>query len=437
MKYSIIAIGDELLIGQVTDTNSGWIARHMTPRGWDVNTIQVVPDDAEQIKLAIDRAFAQTDVVLMTGGLGPTKDDITKPTLCRYFGGEMVLDEAVEANVRQVMERRHLKLHLKINEYTRLQAMVPSSCRVIQNEMGTAPLMWFERDGKVLVSMPGVPFELQGMMERAVIPQLLARFNDGEDIEFRTFVVTGIIESALAMQLDEFERNMPHGIHLAYLPEGGIIRLRLTGSSTDARQINDDMERLSRQLHDILGGHIIADGDKRLPEILGDRLRERGLTLATAESCTGGNIAHQITSIAGSSDYFKGAVVSYANEVKMSLLGVSEQDIIDHGVVSEPVVRQMVEGACRAIGTDCAIATSGIAGPGGGTPTCPVTVTASSPAPPSRHSCSCSPCCKDSSPSKRLSPRANISEDNEINEIHIAAACHPSCRPCWDGKCNP
>ena len=304
MKYSIIAIGDELLIGQVTDTNSGWIARHMTPRGWDVNTVQVVSDDARQIELAIDRAFAQTDVVLMTGGLGPTKDDITKATLCRYFGGEMVLNEDVERNVRQVMERRHLTL----NEYTRLQAMVPSSCRVIQNEVGTAPLMWFERDGKVLVSMPGVPFELQAMMERAVIPQLLARFNDGEDIEFRTFVVTGIIESALAMQLDEFERNLPHGIHLAYLPEGGIIRLRLTGSSTDARQINDDMERLSRQLHDILGSHIIADGDLRLPEILGNRLRERGLTLATAESCTGGNIAHQITSIAGSSDYFKGAV---------------------------------------------------------------------------------------------------------------------------------
>lgn len=368
MKYSIIAIGDELLIGQVTDTNSGWIARHMTPRGWDVNTVQVVPDDAEQIERAIDRAFAQTDVVLMTGGLGPTKDDITKATLCRYFGGELVLNEEVEQNVRQVMERRHLKL----NEYTRLQAMVPSSCRVIQNEVGTAPLMWFERDGKVLVSMPGVPFEMQGMMERAVIPQLMARFNDGEDIEFRTFVVTGIIESALAMELDEFERKLPESIHLAYLPEGGIIRLRLTGASHDAAALNANMDRLSHELHDILGKHIIADGDKRLPEILGERLRERNLTLATAESCTGGNIAHEITSIAGSSDYFKGAVVSYANEVKMSLLGVNEHDIIDHGVVSELVVRQMVEGVCRAIGTDCAIATSGIAGPGGGTPTKPV-----------------------------------------------------------------
>lgn len=368
MKYSIIAIGDELLIGQVTDTNSGWIARHLTPRGWDVDTVQVVPDDAEHIMRAIDHAIESTDVVLMTGGLGPTKDDITKPTLCRYFGGEMVLDADVERNVREVMERRGLEL----NEYTRLQSMVPSSCRVIQNEVGTAPLMWFEREGKVLVSMPGVPFELHAMMERAVIPQLLARFSDGEDIEFRTFVITGIIESSLAMMLDEFERSLPHGIHLAYLPEGGIIRLRLTGSSTDAQQINADMERLSCQLHDILGSHIIADGDKRLPEILGERLRTLGLTLSTAESCTGGNIAHQITSVAGSSDYFRGAVVSYANDVKTSLLGVDERDIIDHGVVSEPVVRQMVAGACRTLGTDCAIATSGIAGPGGGTPDKPV-----------------------------------------------------------------
>ncbi len=357
-----------MLIGQVTDTNSGWIARHLTPRGWDVDTVQVVPDDAEHIMRAIDRAIESTDVVLMTGGLGPTKDDITKPTLCRYFGGEMVLDADVERNVREVMERRGLEL----NEYTRLQAMVPSSCRVIQNEVGTAPLMWFEREGKVLVSMPGVPFELHAMMERAVIPQLLARFCDGEDIEFRTFVITGIIESSLAMMLDEFERGLPHGIHLAYLPEGGIIRLRLTGSSTDARQINADMDRLSCQLHDILGSHIIADGDKRLPEILGEQLRTLGLTLSTAESCTGGNIAHQITSVAGSSDYFRGAVVSYANEVKTSLLGVDERDIIDHGVVSEPVVRQMVAGACRTLGTDCAIATSGIAGPGGGTPDKPV-----------------------------------------------------------------
>ncbi len=174
------------------------------------------------------------------------------------------------------------------------------------------------------------------------------------------------------MQLDEFERNMPQGIQLAYLSEGGIVRLRLKGSSRDAASLNADMERLSRELHKILGAHIIADGDKRLPEILGDRLRERGLTLSTAESCTGGNIAHEITSIAGSSDYFKGAVVSYANEVKMSLLGVSEREIIDNGAVSEPVVRQMVEGACRAIGTDCAIATSGVAGPGGGTPAKPV-----------------------------------------------------------------
>lgn len=368
MKYSIIAIGDELLIGQVTDTNSGWIARHMTPLGWDVLTVQVVPDDASQITLAIDRAMEQTDVVLMTGGLGPTKDDITKPTLCRYFGGEMVWNDEVERNVAAMARQRGFAL----NEYTRQQALVPSSCRVIQNEVGTAPLMWFERDGKVLVSMPGVPFELQAMMERAVIPQLLSRFNDGEDIEFRTMVVTGIIESALAMQLDEFERAMPGNIHLAYLPEGGIIRLRLSGSSTDAATLNADMQRLTQQLHDMLGGHIIADGDKQLPEILGEHLRDKGLTLATAESCTGGNIAHQITGIAGSSDYYKGSVVSYANKVKIRQLGVSEEDISAHGVVSEPVVRQMAEGVCRLLGTDCAIATSGIAGPGGAVPGKPV-----------------------------------------------------------------
>jgi len=368
MKYSTIAIGDELLIGQVLDTNSGWMARHLTPLGWEPLTVQVVADDAQQIERAIDHAFALTDVVLMTGGLGPTKDDITKPTLCRYFGGELVYRAEVEHNVEQVMARRGLT----VNDYTRTQAMVPSSCRVIQNQVGTAPIMWFERDGKVLVSMPGVPHEMQTMMQRAVIPQLLSRFHSGEDIEFRTLVVTGIIESDLAMRLDAFERALPQGIHLAYLPQPGFIRLRLTGISTDRVALNDDMNRLVQQLHDQLGRLIINDGDLPVPAILGNRLRDRGLTLATAESCTGGNIAHQITSVAGSSDYYMGSVVSYANQVKTSLLGVSDDDIAAHGVVSEPVVRQMATGVCKALGTTCGIATSGIAGPGGGSPDKPV-----------------------------------------------------------------
>lgn len=368
MKYSIIAIGDELLIGQVTDTNSGWIARHLTALGWETSTVQVVADDSAQIVRAIDIAMQQTDVVLMTGGLGPTKDDITKSTLCDYFGGSLIYNDEVAQNIKQVMAKRHLQL----NEYTQMQAMVPSSCRIIENEVGTAPIMWFERNNKVLVSLPGVPFEMQTMMERAVIPELLKHFNNNDHIVHRTLMVSGLIESALAMRLDDFERHLPKHIHLAYLPQPGLVRLRLTGISTDAHQLNQDIHQLTQQLHNLLGEAILCDDDLPLSAILGNILRDKKMTLATAESCTGGNIAHQITSIPGSSDYFVGSVVCYSNEVKAHLLGVSEDDLARHGAVSEPVVRQMSIGACRVMGTDCAIATSGIAGPGGGSEQKPV-----------------------------------------------------------------
>lgn len=368
MNYSIIAIGDELLIGQVTDTNSGWIARHLTPYGWNVKSVKVVADDAAEIFRAIDEAFEQTDVILMTGGLGPTKDDITKPALCKYFGGSLVHDEATAANVLEVVAKRHIKL----NDYTRAQAMVPSSCRVIQNQVGTAPIMWFEKGDKTLVSMPGVPHETETMMLREVIPQLIKKYESDIDIEYRTFIVIDIIESELAMRLDAFERSLPTYMHLAYLPQPGIIRLRLSGASASAKLVNADMDKYSQQLHALLGDNIISDQDRSLPEIVGDMLRKHHLTVSTAESCTGGNIAHVITQVAGSSDYFLGAVVSYANEVKENVLGVSSHDIAVNGVVSEPVVRQMVEGACRVIGTDCAVSTSGIAGPGGAVPGKPV-----------------------------------------------------------------
>ena len=368
MKYTIIAIGDELLIGQVTDTNSGWIARHLTPYGWEAQSFKVISDDSHSITQAIDEAFEHTDVVLMTGGLGPTKDDITKPALCDYFGGELVYDETTAANVRSVMAKRNLQ----VNEYTRLQAMVPTSCRVIQNQVGTAPIMWFERDGKVLVSMPGVPFETEAMMEREVIPQLLKRFHRDEVIMFRTFMIMGIIESDLAMMLDEFERNLPQCLHLAYLPQPGLMRLRLTGISADAETLKSQMTHQEKELHRLLGKAIIADEDIPLADILGRKLRESKLTLSTAESCTGGNIAHVITEIAGSSDYFKGAVVSYANEVKTCVLGVSAGVLETEGAVSQPVVEQMVRGVSELLHTDCAVATSGVAGPGGGTPDKPV-----------------------------------------------------------------
>jgi len=368
MDVSIIAIGDELLIGQVTDTNSGWIARHLSPLGWNVHTVRVVADDSEEIFKAIDESFAETDIVLCTGGLGPTKDDITKPTLCRYFGGKLVYDEATARNVQEVVDTRHLKM----NPLTAAQANVPSSCRVIQNKVGTAPLMWFEKDGKVLVSMPGVPFETETMMELEVIPQLLKHFSVNDHIVYRTFIVIDYSESVLAIKLDEFERQMPDYIHLAYLPKPGVIRVRLTGTSKDEAKITADMDRLSAQLHDILGDAIVCSEDKSLSEILGIKLREKGLTVASAESCTGGNIAHQITEIAGSSEYFVGTVVSYCNRVKNALLKVPNEILDTVGAVSQETAEQMSRGVSELLGTDCAMSTTGIAGPGGAEPGKPV-----------------------------------------------------------------
>lgn len=368
MKYSIIAIGDELLIGQVTDTNSGWIAREMSVYGWELQKVQVVPDNADAIKKAIDIAFEESDVVLATGGLGPTKDDITKTTLCDYFGGELIFDDATLANVLEVVEKRHLKL----NEYTRNQAYVPSSCKVVQNEVGTAPILWFEKDEKVLVSMPGVPFELQHMMKNVLIPKLVKKPHDNMHLQYRTFIVIDIIESLLAMQLDGFEKELPEYMHLAYLPTPGLIRLRLTGACEDESLLSANMDKFSAKLHALVGEKIICDEDMPLAQILGKKLLEKGMTVASAESCTGGNIAHEITRIAGSSSYFKGSVVSYANEVKINVLNVSSADIDVHGVVSEPVVQQMVNGVCKVMNTDCAISTSGIAGPGGAEPGKPV-----------------------------------------------------------------
>lgn len=368
MNYSIIVVGDEILIGQVQDTNSGFIARQLTPYGWQAVSIRTVADDSQAIFDAIDEGFSHSDVIIMTGGLGPTKDDITKPTLCHYFGGKLVYDDATARNVEQIVAGRHLKL----NDYTRDQAMVPSSCRVIQNQCGTAPLMWFEHNGKVLVSMPGVPYETETMLVREVIPQLMSHFNHDVDIEFRHLMVVGIIESALAMTLDEWERRLPQGIHLAYLPQPGIIHLRLTGQATVKQWLNDEMNRLVTELHQMLGEHIVCDEDLPLAGIIGNLLRRRGLTMSTAESCTGGNIAHEITAIAGSSDYFMGSVVSYHRDIKERQLGVAAVDIDNHGVVSQTVAEQMVNGVCRLLGTDCAVATTGVAGPGGGTPDTPV-----------------------------------------------------------------
>lgn len=368
MEVSIIAIGDELLIGQVVDTNSGWIAQEITPYGWRVKSVRVVADNANEIKKAVSDAFNETNIVLTTGGLGPTKDDITKQTLCDFFGGELIYDKEVEKNVLEVVAKRSLK----INPLTAAQAYVPSSCRVIQNKVGTAPIMWFEKDGKVLVSMPGVPFEMQEMMHTEVFPQLKKKFQKDETVELKTFIVIGYSESLLAAALEEFENSLPKEIHLAYLPKPGLVRLRLTGISKNSDDLTAKMEQAEQSLKQTLGESIICDKDMTVAEILGSLLTKKQFTVSTAESCTGGNIAHEITAVAGCSSYFKGTVVAYANEVKQNVLGVSQETLEKEGAVSEPTVRQMVEGVAQKLHTNCAIATSGIAGPGGGTDEKPV-----------------------------------------------------------------
>lgn len=369
MKAVVIAIGDELLLGQVTDTNSGAIARMIDPAGWSLEYVKVIHDDADAITAAVDEAFDAADVVLATGGLGPTKDDITKLTLCKYFGGELRMDESVLENIKEVFAKRGIQL----NALTEAQALVPSTCRVIQNRVGTAPIMWFERpDGKVLVSMPGVPFETLQMFKSEVFPQLLKKFHSDEHISHRCVIVEGLTESKVAMQLDEWESSLPPFVHLAYLPKLGIIRLRLDGHNADSVMLENTLDRLHSELCERFSEHILATSDLTPEEALLQRLRAKGYTVATAESCTGGNIAHRITSISGCSDCYFGSVVSYDNSVKINLLGVDKSAIEAHGVVSEEVAAQMAEGACKAIGTDCAIATSGIAGPSGAVPGKPV-----------------------------------------------------------------
>lgn len=368
MNVEIIVIGDELLIGQVTDTNSGWIARELNHIGWEVTEITTVRDRSREITDALNSSFGRVDVVLMTGGLGPTKDDITKQTLCDYFGGKLVFDESVFANVEAIFRRRKLTM----NDSTRNQAYVPNVCTVIQNPVGTAPVMWFERNGKVLVSMPGVPTEMKTVMKEVVISRLREYFRDHSSILHRTCLVKDFTESRLSETLSDFEAQLPGCIKLAYLPTPGVIRLRLTARGDEESYLQKIIDDEFFKLRTILGSHLFCGSDTTLAGALGSILAERGETLATAESCTGGNIAHEITRIAGSSVYFKGSVVAYSNEVKIRVLNVSSETLSGFGAVSRETVLQMVSGVQRLLSSDCAIATSGIAGPGGGSVEKPV-----------------------------------------------------------------
>lgn len=368
MKYIIIAIGDELLAGQVTDTNSGAIARMLELAGWELVRVETIADTAVALEQTLERALKEVKVVLTTGGLGPTKDDQTKQTLCRLFGSRLIESAEVLENVRKVVSARGINL----NELTARQALVPECARIIQNEVGTAPILWFERpEDRVVVCMPGVPFETLHMMKREVKPALLSRF-PGKNVLIRhTVVAFDITESNLAQLLANWEDALPRFAHLAYLPKPGIVRLRLDGRGTE--EIIPEMERLKRELIALIPPqNLLAESDISPEERLLQLLSAKNLTIATAESCTGGTIASRICAIPGASESMKGAVVSYSNDVKSGVLGVSTKDLETYGAVSRPVVEQMASGVRALLNVDLAVATSGIAGPGGGSEQKPV-----------------------------------------------------------------
>jgi nicotinamide-nucleotide amidase len=364
MRTEIITIGDELLIGQIVDSNAAWMARELTQRGFEITAITTVGDQSYEIIRALDSGFERADILLLTGGVGPTNDDITKHTLCQYFHTALELNEEVLLNIESIF----LKRNIQLNQLTRNQAYVPVGASVIQNSAGTAPILWFEKEKKVLVSMPGVPYEMKTSMTRDIIPRLLEQFMVKQYL-CRFYLVAGITESGLATLLAEYENQLPAGFSLAYLPSFGYIRLRL---SVWGEEHSEEMKQQSRELKQMLGGHFVAKSEKAPEELLGEQLRKKKRTISTAESCTGGYIAHRITVVPGASDYFVGSIVTYNNRIKEELLNVDGQTIGNYGVVSGEVVRQMAESVAVELRTDCSIAVSGIMGPDGGTKDKPV-----------------------------------------------------------------
>lgn len=365
-EVEIINIGDELLIGQVVNTNTADMAKMLNKAGFDVRKTSVIGDEAEIIRSSLQSAMQRAAVVLVTGGLGPTKDDITKKVLAEEFDSSLIMNEQVRVHV----ERYFASKGLPFTPTNAEQALVPDKCRVVFNSVGTAPGMCFEKNGKLVFSMPGVPFEMRTMMPEVI--EIMKQHFKSEAVEYKTLLVSGIGESFLSDKLEGFEANLPRGISLAYLPKGGTIRLRLTAKGADRNKVTDMLGKQTELLLASVKDYFMGFECDNLAETLGERLSENGKTVATAESCTGGNIAHLITLVAGSSRYYKGSVVSYANEVKEKVLGVRAGDLQQYGAVSEEVVKQMAEGVKRLLKTDYAIATSGIAGPSGGSDEKPV-----------------------------------------------------------------
>ncbi|MDK2842364.1 MAG: nicotinamide-nucleotide amidase [Anaerophaga sp.] len=363
----IITIGDELLIGQVVDTNSAWMARELNQAGFEVNRITSVSDRKEEIQEALESAARRAKIVLMTGGLGPTRDDITKQTLCDFFNTRLVFNEEVYNDIREFLKGRVKN----INQLNRDQAMVPEKCMVIRNKLGTAPVMWFEYNNSVVVSMPGVPAEMKLAMTDEIIPRLKEKYEPGVIIH-KTVLIYNIPEAVLAEKLTGWEEQLPDEIKLAYLPAPGRVRLRLTTRGNDPDALRKSIQKAVDALYPIVGENIYGEEDQPASEIFANYFRSTGKTIALAESCSGGYLAHLITMVPGSSDYFKGSMVTYSNDLKINILGVKPEDIENYGAVSRQVVEQMALGAVRIAESDYAIAISGIAGPGGGSEEKPV-----------------------------------------------------------------
>ena len=370
INASIITIGDELLIGQTIDTNSAFIAQELNKTGIWVHRRVAVGDVYEDIWNTLDEEAARSQIIIITGGLGPTADDITKPLLCKYFGGRLVVNEQVLAHVKYLFEvvfRRPgpiLERNLK-------QAEVPDTCTVLHNKRGTAPGMWFEKDGKIFISLPGVPHEMKGLILDEVLPRL-QQLPGLPFILHRSALTAGQGESQIAELLQDFEAGLPGHIKLAYLPNYGMVKLRLTARGNDKDVLEKELEPAFAKLQEVVAKYLVTNEDEGLEAVIGKILKAKNKTMGTAESCTGGYIAHLVTSVPGSSAYYKGSVVSYANDIKEQVLGVLHQTLLEAGAVSEETVKQMVTGALQTLHTDFVLATSGIMGPDGGTPDKPV-----------------------------------------------------------------
>lgn len=367
MQVHIITIGDEILIGQIVDTNSAWMGQQLNLIGAQISEIRSVGDERKDILTALDHSVKTADVVLITGGLGPTKDDITKKVLADFFATDMVFHQPTYDFIADFFKR----WDREPTEAHRQQCYMPAAADLLVNKKGSAPGMWFEKEETVIVSMPGVPYEMKYLMEYEVLPRLRQRF-PARPIEHRTILTIGEGESRIAEQIEPFLATMPTNIKIAYLPNFGGVRLRLTGTGTNLAVLNQQLDEQRDKLTTLLGRYVFGQEKDLLEAVIGRQLIKAGKTIATAESCTGGYLAHRITSVAGSSAYFQGSVIAYSNEVKMQQLKVQATTLKAHGAVSEATVQEMVAGTLQLFGTDLAIATSGIAGPDGGTPDKPV-----------------------------------------------------------------